>query len=432
MGALKAGYQVTPELALVRRLGAGGMGTVWVAHHSKLGCEVVVKFLSESFASEPEACARFSREVAATVQVRSPHVVQTLDHGITESGVPYIVMELLEGEDLAKVLKREKALKPDEVRHIVDGVAAALSKAHERGIVHRDVKPGNVFMCAGGARPFVKLVDFGIAKRLEDETMTATDAFLGTPAYMSPEQMNGSKEIDHRADVWSLGVLAYHALTGRPPFRGGHPASIAHAVLNEPLPSATAENPALPVAIDAWVARALARDPAHRFASARQLADELASALGDLSVGSGAPIASQPVSAASARSIEGGGSTLLSSAGTQSPHVRGWAAIGAVTVLAVAAAFLVGYQLRVRAPSQSGPSSAVPLPGPPLAASTGAAAPPTPTSDPAAVSSGAAPPSSSPIGTSTATTTTARGRHAPRATPPGKRNPRAGEDDVGF
>ena len=221
------------------------MGTVWVAHHAKLQCDVVVKFLSESLTSDAEACARFSREVIATVQVRSPHVVQTLDHGVTEGGVPYIVMELLEGQDLAKVLRARQYLRPDEVQHIIEGVAAALSKAHERGIVHRDIKPANVFMCNGNPRPFIKLVDFGIAKRLEDETMTATNALLGTPAYMSPEQLGGVHEIDHRTDLWALAVLAFHCLTGAPPFRGGHVANIAHSILNEPTPRATARRPAL-------------------------------------------------------------------------------------------------------------------------------------------------------------------------------------------
>lgn len=395
MGALKPGYQVTNELVLVRRLGAGGMGTVWIANHTKLQTEVVIKFLSEQLTSDQDACERFSREVAATLQVRSPHVVQTLDHGITESGVPYIVMELLEGSDLAKVMRQRKTLRPDEVMHIVEGVASALTKAHDRGIVHRDIKPANIFLCAATPRPFVKLVDFGIAKRLEDESMTATNALLGTPAYMSPEQMGGTRPVDHRTDLWALGVLVYHALTGNPPFRGAHIANIAHAILQEPTPKLTPLRPELPPAIDAWLEKALAREPEYRFQNARDLADSLALALGDfaysttrrmqtglgvqvaigpngapmvLTPGTAAPVASLPqetlplaqsgsnpalmMPPGTPTSIDGVGQTLGPSAITYNPYGAGsrlkyWVfGMAAMGVLLIGMAFRVGYGLR--------------------------------------------------------------------------------------
>ncbi|MBX3231946.1 MAG: protein kinase [Labilithrix sp.] len=282
MGALRPGYEVTRELTLVRRLGAGGMGTVWLASHNKLKTDVVVKFLSEALASDAEACARFEREVHATLQVRSPHVVQTLDHGITESGIPYLVLEWLEGHDLAKEMRARGPLRPDEIMHVVEGLASALTKAHERGIVHRDIKPANVFLVNGSPRPFVKLVDFGIAKRLEDETMTATNALLGTPAYMSPEQMDGTSPVDHRTDLWALGVLTFHMMTGRAPFKGSHIAHIAHAIMHGERPRVSTERPDLPPALDAWMECALARDPAQRFASARELCDTLANAFGEV------------------------------------------------------------------------------------------------------------------------------------------------------
>ena len=281
MGALKPGYPVTPELTLLRRLGAGGMGTVWVARHAKLGADVVIKFLSEALAADEDACERFQREVTATAQVRSPHVVQMIDHGITESGVPYLVMEQLEGHDLAKTMRAGGALRADEVQHIIDGLANALTKAHERGIVHRDIKPANVFMCQAEPRPFIKLVDFGIAKRLEDESMTATNALLGTPAYMSPEQMSGQSAVDHRSDLWALGVLAYHTLTGKPPFRGAHIAHIAHAIFHEGTPRVTTVRPDLPPDVDYWMEKALSLDPKDRFQTARELADALAHAFGE-------------------------------------------------------------------------------------------------------------------------------------------------------
>jgi serine/threonine-protein kinase len=280
VGDLNAGAAITPDLVLLRRLGSGGMATVWLARHQRLQAEVVVKFLSESLVANAEARTRFSREVTATVQVRSPHVVQMLDHGITERGMPFIVMELLEGKDLAQAMK-ERQLSPDEVKHVVDGVTAALTKAHERGVVHRDIKPANIFLCTGSPRPFVKLLDFGIAKRFEEAPMTATHALLGTPSYMSPEQLGSPGAIDHRADLWSLGVVIYQMLTGKTPFRGAHIANVVHAILNDEIPRLTTARPDLPPALDAWLARALARDLAARFESAEELAAAFSVALAD-------------------------------------------------------------------------------------------------------------------------------------------------------
>ena len=384
------------------------MGTVWLATHNKLRTEVVVKFLSEQLASDQDACARFEREVLATLQVRSPHVVQTLDHGITESGIPYLVMEWLEGNDLAKEMRARQQLPPDEVMHVVEGLAAALTKAHERGIVHRDIKPANVFLVTGNPRPFVKLVDFGIAKRLEDETMTATNALLGTPAYMSPEQMDGIAQIDHRTDLWALGVLAFHMLTGAPPFRGSHIAHIAHAIMHGERPKISTARPDLPLALDAWVERALAREPMHRFSTARELADTLGMAFGDavyttnrraaimgLATGPHLPpgsVSSLPVgppsvpggnssvpipiystnltTSTSMSSLDVVGATLGPTANTQSPYGRGprlkWTVIAVATlgVVLVGLSFKVGYGLRPSAATQ--PEQMWPTPPPPV------------------------------------------------------------------
>src|SRR5258708_23979812 len=156
---------VTSNVRLVRPLGQGGMGSVWVAEHLSLKTHVVVKVMARELADSKEALARFSREAAAASQVKSPHVVQTFDHGVRDDGRPYIVMELLEGRDLDQHLTDRGKLAPAEVVAIVGQLARALSKAHERGLVHRDVKPSNVFFLdAGGGELFVKLLDFGIAK----------------------------------------------------------------------------------------------------------------------------------------------------------------------------------------------------------------------------------------------------------------------------
>ncbi|HSO34908.1 MAG TPA: serine/threonine-protein kinase [Labilithrix sp.] len=394
MTPLHPGYQVADGLMLVRHLGQGGMGTVWIAYHGKLGIEVVVKFLSESLVSDTEALARFKREAGSMVQVKSPHVVQTLDHGITATGNPYIVMELLEGEDLASTLRARGKLSPGEVMHIVDGVASALAKAHERGIVHRDIKPANVFLCAATPRPFVKVVDFGISKRVGDLTLTATNAFIGTPSYMSPEQISGAG-VDARTDTWALGVLAYLALTGSPPFQGDSLATLVYAVTNTSPAKPSAVDPSLPPAVDAWATRALARDPGRRFSSALELADALANALGEsvrarpMTVPPPAPrLVAAPKGASNTQTFAGTGATVLDAAGTTpTPPIRRstwWTAGVAATAIAAA---LIAFQLTHRGHevASAPPASAVafgstpvadPLPPPPPAtasASTGAA-----------------------------------------------------------
>jgi serine/threonine-protein kinase len=273
---------VTPKLRLVRKLGAGGMGAVWLADHLALSTQVAVKFVVDKLAWSSEAMARFSREAAAASQVKSPHVVQMLDHGVTEAGLAYIVMELLEGHDLADHLT-PAGLPPREVVPIITQLCRALARAHERGIVHRDIKPSNVFLCEmGGGELFVKLLDFGVAKHeggTKPGEETRTGALVGSPFYMSPEQLMGDKSIDYRSDLWSLGVLTFEALTGQRPFAGETVGALTMQVHAPSLPRPTQKNPALPKAIDAWFEKACARDPAARFSGAKELADALAAAL---------------------------------------------------------------------------------------------------------------------------------------------------------
>jgi serine/threonine-protein kinase len=292
---LLPGLLVTPTVRLSRPLGAGGMGSVWVADHLALKTEVVVKFMSKELAQSPDAVARFAREAAAASQVKSPHVVQTFDHGVTADGVPYIVMELLEGTDLAQHLEKRGKMQPAEVHAIYTQVAKALGKAHAVGIVHRDLKPDNIFLCAGeGDELFVKVLDFGIAKgdaRLGSGTTTGQ--VIGTPYYMSPEQIVGSRTIDLRADIWSLGVVVFELLTGTRPFDGESIGALTLAI-HGPLPRPSALVPSLPPALDAWFARSCAVSPADRFPTVRDASRALADALG------GAPVpavALDPVSA---------------------------------------------------------------------------------------------------------------------------------------
>ncbi len=157
----ESGASITPTIRLVRRLGGGGMGSVWIADHLALRTQVVVKFIAVELASNPEALDRFSREAAAAAQVKSPHVVQMLDHGVTPDGVAFIVMELMEGEDLGTYLRARGRLSIAETAEIIGQVCKALGRAHERRIVHRDIKPDNIFLCAmGQGETFVKLLDF--------------------------------------------------------------------------------------------------------------------------------------------------------------------------------------------------------------------------------------------------------------------------------
>jgi serine/threonine-protein kinase len=283
---IEAGAYVTPNVRLLRLLGEGGMGAVWVAEHLSLGTEVAVKFLSGDYAEDKTARARFTREAGAASRVKSSHVVKIYDHGITDTQVPFIVMELLDGTDLAHRIQQEQKLNPTFVIAIVSQLCKALERAHEVGVVHRDIKPENIFLGSEGGDVFVKLLDFGVAKTERIVTQKTTGGrhstmageALGTPFYMSPEQFKSSKDIDFRSDLWSVGIVVYEALTGKLPFEGETVSAVAIAV-NDGVTTPPSElEPSLPKALDAWFAKACARKPDDRFASARELSDGLRAA----------------------------------------------------------------------------------------------------------------------------------------------------------
>ncbi|TKC96400.1 serine/threonine-protein kinase [Polyangium fumosum] len=278
---MQAGQQITPTLRLQGLLGKGGMGSVWAADHLALGTQVAVKFMSPAYVENQSLVQRFRTEAMAAAQIKSPHVAQVFDHGFTADGTPYIVMELLEGEDLKRRIRREGPLPLRDVALVVSQASKALARAHALNIVHRDIKPDNIFLCNIDGETFVKLLDFGIAKMGPDGALgaTTTGSMMGTPLYMSPEQLLSARRVDHRSDLWSIAVVAYHAITGRVPFHGETVGSLGVAVHTGVFHLPSALRPDVPPAVDAWFQRMLRRDPAERFGSAKEMAEALEQAI---------------------------------------------------------------------------------------------------------------------------------------------------------
>ena len=271
---------IAGKYRLLRKLGQGAMGTVWQAEHLTLKSQVAIKFIQVDTVLQADVLPRFLREAQAAASLRSPHVVQILDHGV-DDGVPYIAMELLEGETLASRLARVGRLDPAEVSRIMVHVGRAMARAHEAGIVHRDLKPENVFLVRNDDEELAKVLDFGIAKARDAEGLgaapalaTRTGAVMGTPYYMSPEQTEGAKQVDLRSDVWSMGVMAFECMLGRRPFDAETLGGLLLAICTKPLPLPSQIGP-VPAGFDAWFARACARDLGERFASAKEAAQEL-------------------------------------------------------------------------------------------------------------------------------------------------------------
>jgi serine/threonine-protein kinase len=269
------GLIVGNRYTLTQVIGRGGMGEVWKAHDRDLDSPCAVKFILQHLASDRGIRERFTREAKAVARLRSPHVVHILGVGEIEH-IPYLAMELLDGETLLSRLDRIGRLHPVVTLKMVEQVAEALESAHQAGIVHRDLKPDNIWFWSGH-KVFIKVLDFGVAKTgmTTESLQTATGALVGTPQYMSPEQALGNRDIDHRSDLWSLAVITIECLTGKRPFESSGLGDLLLKIVGASPPSLRALAPELPVSLQDWWVRALARDPRDRYQSATELVEAL-------------------------------------------------------------------------------------------------------------------------------------------------------------
>lgn len=277
--ALAQGELIAGKYRVERVLGSGGMGVVVAAWHCELGQPVAVKLVRPEALAQGDALKRFRREARAAAALRSPHVVRVMDVSISESGSPFMVMELLEGHDLERELAQRGPLPVGEAVHYVLQMIDALAEAHAAGIVHRDLKPANLFLARqpDGSR-VLKVLDFGVSKTksLEpsDLGLTQDYALIGSPLYMSPEQMRSARDVDLRTDIWSLGVILYELLTGHTPYSETSIVELFRAML-EPPPPLHSFRSDVPAALERVIARCLERYPARRFQNVSELAREL-------------------------------------------------------------------------------------------------------------------------------------------------------------
>jgi len=263
------------------------MGAVYLAEHPSIGRQVAIKVLRSELGHDEQALARFINEARAANSIRHPNIIEILDSGVTENGISYLVMELLRGESLTSRIKRMGKLSAQDAVTLVIQTASALGAAHAKGIVHRDLKPDNLFVVPNDAMPgteHIKVLDFGIAKLQNTApggfVKTRTGALMGTPIYMSPEQCLGTKEIDWRSDIYSLGAILYELLTGRPPFVSEGFGALLNMHLNQaPTPLREIE-PAIPPGLELAVLKMLAKKPEDRFQSMAEVQSALAAAVG--------------------------------------------------------------------------------------------------------------------------------------------------------
>jgi serine/threonine-protein kinase len=275
------GETIAQKYQVEKVIGEGGMGLVVSAFHVGLHQRVAIKFLHADAVDQGGASERFRREARAAAKIRSEHVCRVLDVGTLENGIPYMVMEYLEGHDLAMELDQKGKLAPAEAIDYILQACEALAEAHVAGIVHRDLKPANLFLSQrpDGSRA-IKVLDFGVSKSRTDSgislALTKTASLIGSPIYMSPEQLESAKDVDARTDIWALGCILYELVTGRTPFNGETIPQLVNSVLYSEPPTFEALGLSVPMGFDAVVRHALAKDRDQRFASIAEFTQELA------------------------------------------------------------------------------------------------------------------------------------------------------------
>jgi hypothetical protein len=298
---LQPGDLIDGKYRVLRLIGDGGMGSVYEARHEMLGIPVALKFLHADLAKRPGLAARFLQEARVSATIQSPHVCHVTDVDTASDGSPFLVMELLSGESLQSLLNRRGKLSVEQSVDFSLQILAGLEAAHALGVVHRDLKPDNVFVTPSSSGPLLKLIDFGIAKLRESnefkKELTRAGVMMGTPEYMAPEQLYAAHEVDHRADLYSLGVMLFEMLSGARPSDGDNAeAIIANMVAGNGKKLAELD-PLLPPALVSLVERALSPDRDRRFASAYEMRVELARSSGELSPAGLAAARSAPLPA---------------------------------------------------------------------------------------------------------------------------------------
>jgi serine/threonine-protein kinase len=352
------GLTIDDRYRIIRRIGEGGMGFVYEAEHTALEKRVALKILRDDFSSRSEVVERFRQEAKSASRIGNAHIVDISDFGEMPNGASYFVMELLAGEDLANALAKEPILPLARAADVILQCCRALSAAHSKGIVHRDMKPENIFLTERDGRvDFVKIVDFGIAKMSDVETpgapgrkLTKTGMIFGTPEYMSPEQAAGKADLDHRVDIYALGVIFFEMLAGKVPFVGDTFMGILTQHMFEPIPELGDFNPSYAdnPAIESFITKALAKAPEDRYESCDEMARALEGALGGQAVridptskqtlyGHGEPVKTK---ARNARTI--GASATEMDLSPPRTSAGPWIAVGVALFLAAAAG---GYAL---------------------------------------------------------------------------------------
>lgn len=318
---------------LVELLGQGGMATIYRATDAQLGRDVAIKILRPEYGRDPDFVSRFRMEAHSVASLSSPNVVAVHDFGMDPVG-PFIVMDYVDGEDLATLLRRTGPLQPRQSARIAVEVARALAAAHARGIIHRDIKPGNILLAQDGR---VQVADFGIARALADAQMTLPGTTLGSVQYMSPEQARGEPATE-RSDLYSLGIVLFEMLTGRRPFEGDSAASTAMARLTPPVPLPSQYRRSIPPTLEAICRSAMAIDAAERFPSANAMADALEGVLADLAVGGPGVGAARVGGAGAAAAGSGAGADATAGAGADGVPRAGAMAGGARAVVGAGSA----------------------------------------------------------------------------------------------